>query len=134
MCHKHQGTVNKVPRGLENIKLTFSISQLEFKKSIQQNATVKCVLCIIYNYCKVQYSKIHFVLGWWLMAVIVGPRDAARTRPSPSSTTMEDVLDSLLGLPPTSRSPSPSSPSLPVPSQPKQRRSCGDLHQGRMTL
>ncbi|XP_052127459.1 uncharacterized protein LOC113213438 isoform X2 [Frankliniella occidentalis] len=28
-------------------------------------------------------------------------------RPSPSSTTMEDVLDSLLGLPPPSRSPSP---------------------------
>ncbi|XP_049954751.1 uncharacterized protein LOC126470785 [Schistocerca serialis cubense] len=28
-------------------------------------------------------------------------------RPSPSSTTLEDVLDSLLGLPPASRSPSP---------------------------
>ncbi|XP_039287844.1 uncharacterized protein LOC111043315 [Nilaparvata lugens] len=43
-----------------------------------------------------------------------------RTRPSPSSTTMDDVLDSLLGLPSTSRSPSPS----PAPTT---RRSCGDL-------
>ncbi|XP_034234194.1 uncharacterized protein LOC117641165, partial [Thrips palmi] len=33
--------------------------------------------------------------------------NAVVSRPSPSSTTMEDVLDSLLGLPPPSRSPSP---------------------------
>ncbi|KAK4881760.1 hypothetical protein RN001_005079 [Aquatica leii] len=30
------------------------------------------------------------------------------TKPSPSSTTLEDVLDSLLGLPPSTRAPSPS--------------------------
>ncbi|RZF46364.1 hypothetical protein LSTR_LSTR011148 [Laodelphax striatellus] len=46
------------------------------------------------------------------------PSGGGRTRPSPSSTTMDDVLDSLLGLPSTSRSPSPS---------PSTRRSCGDL-------
>lgn len=56
----------------------------------------------------------------------------ARSRPSPTSTTMDDVLDSLLGLPSTSRSPSPSP-------GPTTRRSCGDLRsrsdlQGRSAL
>ncbi|XP_066993460.2 uncharacterized protein [Anabrus simplex] len=66
-----------------------------------------------------------------------------RTRPSPGSTTLEDVLDSLLGLPPASRSPSPgpgsvSSPNRaqmppppppppPLPPRSHTRRSCGDL-------
>ncbi|XP_014251065.1 uncharacterized protein LOC106667553 isoform X1 [Cimex lectularius] len=40
-----------------------------------------------------------------------------RNKPSPGSTTMEDVLDSLLGLAPASRSPSPS----------VAHRSCSDL-------
>ncbi|XP_021933996.1 uncharacterized protein LOC110836754 [Zootermopsis nevadensis] len=62
-----------------------------------------------------------------------------RNKPSPGSTTLEDVLDSLLGLPPTSRSPSPgagsASPghcrplqSLRLHQHHNQRRSCGDLH------
>ena len=67
-----------------------------------------------------------------------------RNKPSPGSTTLEDVLDSLLGLPPTSRSPSPgagsTSPSHCRSSQPPphgQRRSCGDLRSdlaGRRTV
>ncbi|KAK7872758.1 hypothetical protein R5R35_011885 [Gryllus longicercus] len=60
------------------------------------------------------------------------------SRPSPSSTTLEDVLDSLLGLPAaSSRSPSPGPgprrpqqppPAPPLPPPPPPRRSCGDLH------
>lgn len=52
-----------------------------------------------------------------------------RNKPSPGSTTLEDVLDSLLGLPSvSSRTPSPSS---------KVGKSCSDLHQdlqGRRTM
>ena len=72
-----------------------------------------------------------------------------KNKPSPGSTTLEDVLDSLLGLPPTSRSPSPgagsASPGHCRPSHPppqahqhhSQRRSCGDLRSdlaGRRTV
>ncbi|XP_075228216.1 uncharacterized protein LOC142328395 [Lycorma delicatula] len=51
---------------------------------------------------------------------IASQQAPTRSRPSPTSTTMDDVLDSLLGLPSTSRSPSPSP-------GPTTRRSCGDL-------
>lgn len=65
-----------------------------------------------------------------------------RKRPSPTSTTMNDILESLLGLPPTSRSPSPgplslgssaafspgrSRPFLPLPGGQHQRQSWGDI-------
>ncbi|XP_034948314.1 uncharacterized protein [Chelonus insularis] len=43
-----------------------------------------------------------------------------RNKPSPGSTTLEDVLDSLLGLPSASRTPSPGS---------KAGKSCSDLRQ-----
>lgn len=86
---------------------------------------------------------------------------AVTTRPSPGSTTMEDVLDSLLGLPPPSRSPSPGPAGLsassstsapPTAATPTSatalppgagrgtayaRRSCGDLRlepAGRRTV
>lgn len=52
-------------------------------------------------------------------------------KPSPNSTTMEDVLDSLLGLPPASRSPSPGLGGNSV------HHSCGDLRSpiaGRRTV
>lgn len=65
-----------------------------------------------------------------------------RTKPSPGSTTLDDVLESLLGLPPTSRSPSPGPlsiasaaasspgrcrPMLSLPDRQHQRHSCGDI-------
>ncbi|EZA58652.1 hypothetical protein X777_14821 [Ooceraea biroi] len=66
-----------------------------------------------------------------------------RNKPSPGSTTLEDVLDSLLGLPPASRTPSPG-PGGPVVTatsairhrhtsaavgQAKAGKSCSDLRQ-----
>ncbi|XP_026828035.1 uncharacterized protein LOC105276093 isoform X7 [Ooceraea biroi] len=74
-----------------------------------------------------------------------------RNKPSPGSTTLEDVLDSLLGLPPASRTPSPG-PGGPVVTatsairhrhtsaavgQAKAGKSCSDLRQdlqGRRTI
>jgi len=74
-----------------------------------------------------------------------------RNKPSPGSTTLEDVLDSLLGLPPASRTPSPG-PGGPVVTatsavrhrhtsavvgQTKAGKSCSDLRQdlqGRRTM
>lgn len=74
-----------------------------------------------------------------------------RNKPSPGSTTLEDVLDSLLGLPPASRTPSPG-PGGPVVTatsairhrhtnaavgQANAGQSCSDLRQdlqGRRTI
>lgn len=76
-----------------------------------------------------------------------------RNKPSPGSTTLEDVLDSLLGLPPASRTPSPGpGPVVSATTSTSMRhhhrsnigqtnakagKSCSDLHQdlqGRRTM
>ncbi|XP_066599362.1 uncharacterized protein [Prorops nasuta] len=86
-------------------------------------------------------KKLEKKLGWSdteeMDEVEVATATAAllRNKPSPGSTTLEDVLDSLLGLPSASRTPSPGPPPVLTSAriiqsgQAKPGKSCGDLRQ-----
>lgn len=54
---------------------------------------------------KCSWTLFSFLLFYFSCVLLLGKNPT--NKPSPGSTTMDDVIDSLLGLPPASRTPSP---------------------------